>query len=86
MGVGANAWSCGKYRACERDLEQYCVSSFPASQQISRFLMSVAYSRILLKGIALSIETDREAGADTRILLGSTRGEDVIPSMKETSS
>jgi D-arabinose 1-dehydrogenase-like Zn-dependent alcohol dehydrogenase len=25
VGVGANAWSCGKCRACEKDLEQYCV-------------------------------------------------------------
>lgn len=26
VGVGANSGSCGECRACNRDLEQYCVS------------------------------------------------------------
>ena len=26
VGVGPNAWSCGKCSACDKDLEQYCVS------------------------------------------------------------
>ena len=26
VGVGPNVWRCGKCSACERDLEQYCVS------------------------------------------------------------